>query len=69
MAARTDDSLLFVAEWYDPQPQMKKQFLLKYFPDQHMAEMVDVKYKKIFLKKSPCPPHMTKEDFYVGGKI
>lgn len=69
MAARNDESLLFVAEWFDPMPQMKKQYLLKYWPDQHMAEMVDLKNKKIFLKKSPCPAHSTRDDFYVGGKI
>eukprot|EP01039_Chlorochromonas_danica_P008933 gene8933-9856_t len=69
MAARNDDSLLFVVEWYDPLPQMKKQYLLKYFPDQQMAEMIDFKSKKIFLKKSPCPPHLTREDFFVGGKV
>jgi nucleoside-diphosphate kinase len=69
MAARTDDSLLFVVEWYDPMPQMKRQYLLKYFTDQHMAEMVDLKTKKMFLKKSPCPSTLTKEDFFVGSKI
>lgn len=69
MAARTDETLLFVVEWFDPMPQMKKQYLLKYFPDQHMAEMIDFKSKKVFLKKSPCPPQVSKEDFYVGGKI
>jgi hypothetical protein len=43
MAARNDESLLFVVEWYDPSPMMKKKYLLKYFVDQHMVEMVDVK--------------------------
>lgn len=69
MAARNDESLLFVVEWFDPMPQMKKQYLLKYFPDQHAAEMVDFKSKKVFLKKSPCPPHVTRDEFYVGGKV
>jgi nucleoside-diphosphate kinase len=69
MAARTDDSLLFVVEWYDPLPQLKKQYLLKYFPDQHMVEMVDIKSKKMFLRKSACPDTVSKEDFYIGSKI
>jgi nucleoside-diphosphate kinase len=69
MSARTDDSLLFVVEWYDPLPQIKKQYLLKYFPDQNMVEMVDVKSKKIFLRKCFCPETLTKEDFYIGSKI
>ena len=69
MAARTDDSLLFVVEWYDPLPQLRKQYLLKYFPDQNMVEMVDVKSKKMFLKKSACPETIGREDFYIGSKI
>lgn len=69
MAARNDDSLLFVVEWYDPLPQMKRQYLLKYFVDQHMVEMVDIKSKKMFLKKSSCPETVSKEDFYIGSKI
>ena len=69
MAARNDDSLLFVVEWYDPLPMMKKQYLLKFFVDQHMVEMVDVKSRKMFLRKSPCPNELTRDDFYVGSKI
>jgi hypothetical protein len=69
MAARNDDSLLFVVEWYDPLPMMKKQYLLKFFVDQHMVEMVDVKSRKMFLRKSACPNELTKDDFFVGSKI
>jgi nucleoside-diphosphate kinase len=69
MAARNDDSMLFVVEWYDPLPMMKRQYLLKFFVDQHMVEMVDLKSRKMFLRKSPCPNEITKQDFYVGAKI
>jgi nucleoside-diphosphate kinase len=69
MAAQNDDSLLFVVEWYDPMPQLKRKYLLKFFTDQRMVEMIDVKTKKIFLKKSPCPSDISKEDFYIGGKV
>ena len=69
MAERNDASLLFVVEWFDPLPQMKKKYLLKYFVDQNMAEMVDLKSRKMFLKKSSCPDTFSKEDFYIGSKI
>lgn len=69
MAERQDDTMLFVVEWFDPMPQMKKKYLLKYFVDLNCAEMVDLKSKKMFLKKSSCPPHISKDDFYIGGKI
>lgn len=69
MSERQDDSLLFVVEWFDPMPQMKRKYLLKYFVDLNCAEMIDLKSKKMFLKKSPCPPHISKDDFYVGCKV
>lgn len=69
MSTQTDETLLFVAEWYDAMPQLKRKYLLKYFVDLKMVEMVDVKSKKTFLKKSPCPPDVTKDDFYIGAKV
>lgn len=67
MSFPNNEQWLFVVEWFDPQPQMKKQFLLKYFLEQHSVEMIDIKSKKVFLKKSPCPPEVTSSDFFVGG--
>ena len=91
MASAKDDNYLFVVEWFDPMPQLKRKYLLKYFIDQHMVEMIgttlkitttsqqkhcndlrvlttDLKSKKMFLKKSPCPPEVSGTDFVVGGK-
>ena len=31
--------------------------------------MVDVKHRKLFLKKSPCPPGVTADDFYIGAQL
>ena len=59
----------FIAEWYDPLPQATKQYLLKYYPHQNQAEMYDMKLKRIFLKKSPCPPELSSEDYFIGSQI
>lgn len=67
--AQADETWLFVVEWYDPMPQLKRKYLLKYFVKQNQAEMVDIKSKKLFLKKSPCPPELTPEEFFIGGKV
>ncbi len=56
---------LFVVEYYDPLPMTKKKYLLKYFIDSHSVEMVDIQKKKLFLKKSPCPPEVSGEYMYV----
>ena len=69
MAARDDEAWLFVVEWFDPMPRLKRMYILKYFVQQHQVEMVDVKSKKMFLKKSPCPADIVIDDFGVGKKV
>ena len=69
MATTNDELWSFIAEWYDPLPQTKKLYLLKYFPLQNQAEMFDLKNKKLFLKKSACPSELSKADFYIGSKV
>ena len=69
MSTKQDESWLFVAEWFDPMPQMKKLFVLKYFVEFQAVEMVDVKSKKLFLKKTKVPPEVTEADFFVGSKV
>ncbi|CAM9638962.1 unnamed protein product [Pylaiella littoralis] len=67
--ARDQDVLSFLAEWFDPLPQLTKQYLLKYFCDTNEAEMVELKTKRLFLKRSPCPSHFTPKDFALGSKV
>lgn len=69
MASVSTEVWQFLVEWYDPLPQLKKQYLLKYFHENHQVEMIDIKNKKIFLKKCPCPPEITTSDFYINSKI
>jgi nucleoside-diphosphate kinase len=59
----------FLATWFDPLPQLAKQYRLKFFKGTNEAEMVDVKTKRLFLKRSPCPAHMSLKDFYIGAKV
>ena len=69
MAAKSEDAWLFLVEYYDPMPKLTRKYLLKYFVDIHHVEMVDIVSKKLFLKKSPCPPEVTERDFFIGGKL
>jgi nucleoside-diphosphate kinase len=69
MSNPNSEVLQFVVEWYDPQPQLKRSFLLKYFVEKHMVEMVDLKLKRVFLKKSACPPEVAASDLYMGAKV
>lgn len=69
MALRNTEVLKFVVEWYDPQPQLKRRYVLSYFVQDHQVELIDIKNKKCFLKKSPCPPEIAANDLFVGSKI
>lgn len=71
MSFTTGSPLQFVVEWYDAAPKLKRQYILKYYEDgnKSLVEMIDVKAKKIFLKKCPCPPELSLDDIYVGSKI
>jgi hypothetical protein len=40
MSQTKDKAYIFVVEWFDPMPQIKRKYLLKYFVDQHACEMI-----------------------------
>ena len=69
MSQKESDNFLFIVEYFDPLPQIKKKYLLKYFVDSHSVEMIDIQKKKLFLKKSPCPPEVSASDFFIGGRV
>jgi len=64
-----EESWLFVAEWFDPQPMLVRQYIMKYFLDSHSIELVDIRTKKLFLKKSNAGPNITTKDFFIGSKV
>ncbi|CAM9720227.1 unnamed protein product, partial [Ectocarpus sp. 4 AP-2014] len=68
-SARDQEVLCLLAEWFDPLPQLTKQYLLRYYCDTNEAEMVELKTKRLFLKRSPCPSHFSSKDFALGSKI
>jgi len=63
------ETLGFVAEWYDPQPQITRRFLIKLFVQAECLEIVDLKSKKLFLRRSPLPAGVAVSEFVIGGKV
>ena len=68
--------MLFVVEYYDPLPRIKRQYLLRYWGVDEktvggngFVEMVDVKAKKLFLKKSPAPMELDPRDLVIGSRV
>lgn len=64
-----EEIYLFVAEWFDPRPMLKKQYVLKYFVETHSCEMFDIKNNRLFLKKSPLQSNIGKSDMTVGSRV
>lgn len=71
MSFTNEPPLQFVVEWFDAAPKLKRQYVLKYYTDgsKNLVEMFDVKAKRIFLKKCPCPPELSLDDIYIGSKF
>jgi nucleoside-diphosphate kinase len=71
MSFTNEPPLQFVVEWYDAAPKLRRQYILKYYTDgsKNLVEMIDIKAKKVFLKKCPCPPELSIEDIYIGSKF
>jgi nucleoside-diphosphate kinase len=65
----TERVLSFVAEWFDPHPQIVKQYLLKYHCGTNEVEMKDIQTKRVFLRKTKLPPSLKESDFFIGAKI
>lgn len=64
-----EEKYLFLVEYFDPMPRLKKQFLLKLYVEDMDIEMVDLTSKKLFLKRSPAPESVRLTDFFIGGKV
>jgi nucleoside-diphosphate kinase len=66
----SDERILsFIAEWFDPQPQIIKRYLLKYHVATNEVEMKDIPTKRSFLKKTKLPSTLKASDLYRGAKI
>mmetsp|Transcript_10509 Transcript_10509/g.15607 ORF Transcript_10509/g.15607 Transcript_10509/m.15607 type:complete len:352 (-) Transcript_10509:1183-2238(-) len=64
-----EDILSFVAEWYDPRPQLVKQYLLKCFTKSEEVEMKELATGRKFLKRTRIPSMIKVSDFVVGNNI
>ena len=63
-----EERYAFTAEWYDPNAALIRRYLLNYYPSDNACEMVDLKSRKLFLKRSPCE-HVTLKDLFIGAVV
>ena len=56
-------------DWYDPQPMLTRQFVMRIYAEERQVEMYDAKSRRTFLKKSPLPASIMIGDLYLGNEI
>ena len=58
----------FVAEWYDPHASMTRRYQLLYYPGDNTCEMIDIKNRRLFLKRSKCD-NVHASDLFIGAIV
>lgn len=61
--------LSFLADYFDPHPQVLKKFLLKYYPESHEVEMKEINTGRKFLSKTKLDGSLSLDDFFVGSVV
>lgn len=64
----SDDSLAFIAEWFDKLAAIEKPFRLIFYPVDNTIEIIDLKTKKLHLKRIKHEA-VTLNDLYVGNTL
>mmetsp|Transcript_12236 Transcript_12236/g.36721 ORF Transcript_12236/g.36721 Transcript_12236/m.36721 type:complete len:343 (-) Transcript_12236:15-1043(-) len=62
-------SLGLRVEWYDPQPMLTREFVMRIYAEERQVEMYDAHSRRTFLKKSPLPDSICVSDLCVGNEI
>jgi nucleoside-diphosphate kinase len=63
-----DDSLAFIAEWYDKLACIEKPFRIFFYPIDNSIEIIDIKSKKMHLKRIRHEPIST-NDLFIGNTL
>eukprot|EP00736_Rhodelphis_marinus_P013621 Rmarinus@m.14349 len=66
--AATKQRFAFRAEYHDRTADIIRPYTLLYFPGEDEIEMVDMKNKRTFLKRTKAPPGLS-DQLFVGGKV
>jgi len=67
-AAVFDDSLAFVATWFDEMAAVDKRFRLHYYPMDNSVELIDSKSGKVHLRRIKNN-NISQDLLYVGSQV
>lgn len=63
-----EERYVFVADWYDPHAALVRKYQLLYYPTDNTCEMVDIKNRRLFLKRSKCE-NIRLSDLFIGSTV
>lgn len=58
----------FTVEWYDPNAALTRTYQLLFYTEDEAVEMIDVKSRRLFLKKTPIRG-LNLKDLFIGGIV
>ena len=62
------DRYAFLVEWYDQHAALIRKYQLLYYTVDGTCEMIDLKNKRLFLKRSKCP-NIQLSDLFIGSVV
>lgn len=65
--AKMEERYSFITDWYDSYAAMNREYQLVYYPSDNTCEMVDLKQKRLFLRRSSSPVQL--DEIYIGAVV
>ncbi len=64
-----EEPLAFKVEWFDVTSGLHRQFNLSFYESDKSVEMVDIKSRKMFLRRCPIASSLDKKELFVGNTV
>uniref|UniRef100_A0A182J3V6 Uncharacterized protein n=1 Tax=Anopheles atroparvus TaxID=41427 RepID=A0A182J3V6_ANOAO len=61
-------SNVYLGEWYQKEADLNRQLMVSFFPSDNSVELVDMKTRKIFLRRTKIE-ELSENDFFIGAKL
>eukprot|EP00697_Spironema_sp_BW2_P014394 gnl/Spiro4/4826_TR2415_c0_g1_i1.p1 gnl/Spiro4/4826_TR2415_c0_g1~~gnl/Spiro4/4826_TR2415_c0_g1_i1.p1 ORF type:complete len:372 (+),score=81.25 gnl/Spiro4/4826_TR2415_c0_g1_i1:41-1117(+) len=68
-ASATDERFAFVADWFDKPAGLTKRINVLYFPSNNSVELIDVKLRRVILRRAVCTNLIGLSQFHIGATV
>uniref|UniRef100_A0A182FSK1 Uncharacterized protein n=1 Tax=Anopheles albimanus TaxID=7167 RepID=A0A182FSK1_ANOAL len=59
---------VYLGEWYQKEADLNRQLVVSFFPSDNSVELIDVKTRKTFLRRTKIE-ELCENDFFIGAKL